>query len=245
VRIEWLAASALGIACPLAAPPDDEVSLLEAARGKIVVFDLDHTLLDNRPRTIASLRLWAAGTEAELAVSKLEPQDVHYLVRDTLAEVDIVDSGVVDAANAYWAGRFFSNEFTALDVPVPCAASYVTELASAGATIVYLTGRAEAQLGGGTRQSLEAHDFPTGGANLLLMKDDPDRDDLDFKQETFARIEKMGDVAAAFENDPPNLSAMAARWPTARAIFLETDHDPGHAPALPSSVRRIRDYCGL
>ena len=225
----------------------------ERAAGKtpVVVFDLDHTLYDGRPRTLVILAEFAAtlspahARHAE-AIRTISLRGVAYLLKDTLAAAGVHDPQVVAAAEAYWKPRFFSDAYVDLDVPLPGAAAYVQDLWRRGALVVYLSGRnAEAMLTG-TTTSLQKWGFPVGvrGAQLILKPTFAEPDET-FKEASLDHITALGSVVASFENEPGNLAAMAARWPAAAHVFLDTDFNPGgavHTP--PASARWVGDYSG-
>lgn len=220
-----------------------------AGRTPVVVFDLDHTLYDGRPRTLVILAEFAATLPASQrkqadAIRRISLQGVSYLLKDTLAAAGIKDAALVAAAEAYWKPRFFSDAYVDLDVPIAGAAAYVRDLWSRGALVVYLSGRnAEAMLTG-TTASLQKWGFPVGvrGAQLVLKPTFAEPDET-FKQASLDHITALGSVVASFENEPGNLAAMATRWPDAAAVFLDTDFNPSgavHTP--PASARWVGDY---
>ncbi|HEY0137004.1 MAG TPA: HAD family hydrolase [Nannocystis sp.] len=225
----------------------------ERATGKtpVVVFDLDHTLYDGRPRTLVILAEFAATlppaqARHAAAIQSIPLRGVAYLLKDTLAAAGVNDPQVVAAAEAYWKPRFFSDAYVDLDVPLPGAAAYVQDLWRRGALVVYLSGRnAEAMLTG-TTASLQKWGFPVGvrGAQLILKPTFAEPDET-FKQASLDHITSLGSVVASFENEPGNLAAMATRWPAAAHVFLDTDFNPGgavHTP--PASARWVGDYSG-
>ena len=223
-----------------------------AGRTPVVVFDLDHTLYDGRPRTLVILAEFAATlppTQARhaAAIRGIPLRGVAYLLKDTLAAVGVTDPEVVRAAETYWKPRFFSDAYVDLDVPLPGAAAYVQDLWRRGALVIYLSGRnAEAMLTG-TTASLQKWGFPVGvrGAQLILKPTFAEPDET-FKQASLDHITSLGSIVASFENEPGNLAAMATRWPAATAVFLDTDFNPGgavHTP--PASARWVADYAGV
>jgi len=222
-----------------------------AGRTPVVVFDLDHTLYDGRPRTLVILAEFAATlppaqARHAAAIRNISLRGVAYLLKDTLAAVGVTDPQVVSAAEAYWKPRFFNDAYVDLDVPLPGAAAYVQDLWRRGALVIYLSGRnAEAMLTG-TTASLQKWGFPLGvrGAQLILKPTFAESDET-FKQASLDHITSLGSIVASFENEPGNLAAMATRWPAATAVFLDTDFNPGgavHTP--PASARWVADYAG-
>ncbi len=220
-----------------------------AGKTPVVVFDLDHTLFDGRPRTLVILAEFAATLPAAQrkqadAIRKISLQGVAYLLKDTLRAVGVVDPQLVAAAEAYWKPRFFSDRYVDLDVPIAGAAEYVRDLWKRGALVVYLSGRNAEGMLDGTTTSLQRWGFPLGvrGAQLILKPrfDEPDET---FKQASLDHISALGQVVGSFENEPGNLAAMALRWPDAAVIFLDTDFNPGGAVKTPpASARWVGDY---
>lgn len=220
-------------------------------RTPIVVFDLDHTLYDNRPRTLLILAefaatLPAAQQDAAAKIRGLALKDVRYRLADTLAAAGIADASLVAAAEAYWAPRFFSDAYAALDVPLPGAADFVRDLWRRGALVVYLTGRDAPRMFSGTSESLKKWGFPIGvrGSQLVLKPTQEEKDEA-FKQASLDQVSALGAVVASFENEPGNLAAMAQRWPEALAVFLDTDFNPkGAVTEPPAGARWVGDYSG-
>lgn len=218
-------------------------------RTPVVVFDLDHTLYDGRPRTLVILAEFAATLPAAQrkqadAIRRIPLQGVAYLLADTLRAAGVDDPKLIAAAEAYWKPRFFSDAYVDLDVPIAGAAAYVRDLWQRGALVVYLSGRnAEAMLTG-TTASLQKWGFPVGvrGAQLVLKPTFAEPDDT-FKQASLDHITALGSVVASFENEPGNLAAMASRWPDAAHVFLDTDFNPtGATRTPPTTARWVGDY---
>lgn len=220
-----------------------------AGKTPVVVFDLDHTLFDGRPRTLVILAEWAASIAAEqpavaAAVGRINLHGIAYLLRDTLAGVGVTDPALVAAAEAYWKPRFFSDSYAQLDVPIAGAPAYVRDLWQRGAVVVYLSGRNADGMLTGTTASLQKWGFPVGvRATAVVLKPSFAEPDETFKKASLDQISALGQVVASFENEPGNLGMMAARWPDALAIFLDTDFNPGGAiKTPPPAARWIGDY---
>ena len=224
------------------------VSQEKDGKGAVVVFDLDHTLFDNRTRTLQLLLQFASTLppeklDAATKIRALSLPQVHYRLADTLAEVKLKDPAVLEAAKRYWAERFFADEAVALDVPYTGAVEYVRELHKRGAFVVYLTGRATEQMLVGSTESLRRWGFPIGvPGTQLIHKPVVDMEDVTFKEQAFVQIDRLGTVVAAFENEPVNLLAMAKHWSDAIPVFLQTDFNPRNPSELPKNARKLRDF---
>jgi hypothetical protein len=215
-------------------------------RPPVIVFDLDGTLLDNRPRTLAILRTFAErchDREPRLSarLRRARPTDLAYLLSDSLDRLGGCNAELAAEINTFWTERFFTDDHLVHDVPVPGAVEFVRSCHDAGAVLVYLTGRDLPRMGVGTFQSLRDQGFPVGVPGTeLVLKPDPDMPDDEFKRITAPQLARVGRVVAAFDNEPANCNVMLAHHPDAHVVFVDTQHTPG-APALHDEVRVVRD----
>jgi hypothetical protein len=213
-----------------------------------VVFDLDGTLLDNRPRTCAILRDFASrcrDRDPELAARLVDasPFDLEYLLSDSLERLGAHRTELVAEMQAFWRERFFADAHLVHDVPLPGSVDYTRACYDAGAILVYLTGRDLPLMGTGTFQSLRDLGFPIGvPATELVLKPDANMPDEAFKRLTAPELARVGRVVAAFDNEPANCNVMLAHYPDAHIVFVDTQHMPG-APILDAGVRVVRDFC--
>ncbi|MDF2693498.1 MAG: hypothetical protein K0S65_1881 [Labilithrix sp.] len=212
----------------------------------VVVFDLDGTLMDNRPRTEVILRELAAELRAEahfaaevLAAAKAE--GLAYLLTETLQRLGIEHPEVIARAEAYWRTRFFSDDYLKHDIAVDGSVELARACYEAGATIVYFTGRDLPLMSLGSFQSLRDLGFPIGVVGTeLVCKPDAKIPDEAFKREEGPRIGRIGKVIAAFDNEPGNCNAFLEMCPDADVVFVDTQHLPG-APALAPRVHIVPD----
>ncbi len=213
----------------------------------VVVFDLDGTLVDNRPRTCAILgeiaTLWQT-TEPELAarLKTATPDRVPYHFRDTLALYGVTREDLVTSAFEYWKAHFFADPHIQHDVEVAGAARFARECYSAGASIVYLTGRDLPQMGLGTFGSLRSLAFPIGVCGTeLVLKPEPKMLDFEFKRFEAPKLARVGKVVASFDNEPENCNVFLEEFPDADSVLVDTQHAAG-APMLASGVKVIADF---
>jgi len=237
---------------PRALPSDQESILgavLSRARetaGAVVLFDLDSTILDNRPRQARILHDY--GEQAGVpALRDARPE--HWEGWDL--EVALANAGLSPAEVAahagpalrFWRERFFTSAYCRLDVPVPGAAGFVAALAEAGARIAYVTGRPE-RMREGTMEAFATHGFPLpdGRRADLLMNPDADLLDDAWKEIACRRVDGFGEVVAAFDNEPVHVNLYARAWPRALVVHLDTDHSGRAVEVLPTvpSVRDLR-----
>jgi beta-phosphoglucomutase-like phosphatase (HAD superfamily) len=213
----------------------------------VVVFDLDGTIMDNRPRTVAILRDFAAmcrDRDPELAESlqKARTVDLSYLLTDSLEALGAHRTSLVAEMQAFWRDRFFADRHLVHDVAVPGSVEFVRACYDAGALLVYLTGRDLPLMGTGTFQSLRDLGFPIGIAGTeLVLKPDAAMPDEAFKRLAAPTLARVGHVIAAFDNEPANCNVMLAHYPDAHVVFVDTQHMPG-APSLDGGVHVVRDF---
>jgi hypothetical protein len=213
----------------------------------LVVFDLDGTLMDNRPRTVAILREFATmcrDRDPDLAgnLDRARTVDLSYLLADSLEALGAHRTALVAEMQAFWRDRFFADPHLIHDVAVPGAVEYARACYDAGAVLVYLTGRDLPLMGTGTFQSLRDLGFPIGVAGTeLILKPDAAMPDEAFKRMAAPDLARIGHVVAAFDNEPANCNVMRAHYPDAHVVFVDTQHMPG-APLLDAAVQLVRDF---
>jgi hypothetical protein len=220
----------------------------EKARGTpVVVFDLDGTLMDNRPRTLAILREFAAHhgeRDPQLAhrLQNAHVGDLSYLLTDSLERLGVQQTDLVAEIEVFWRDRFFADPHLAHDVALAGAREFAHACYGAGAVLVYLTGRDLPLMGTGTFQSLRDLGFPIGVAGTeLILKPDAAMPDEAFKRLTAPELARVGHVVAAFDNEPANCNVFLAHYPDAHVVFVDTQHMPG-APSLDAGVHVVRDF---
>ncbi|MBX3234126.1 MAG: HAD family hydrolase [Labilithrix sp.] len=226
--------------------------VVERSRAKkgapvpLVVFDLDGTLMDNRPRTALILQELAAELRAEahssadlLAATKVE--DIAYLLRESLKIIGVEHAELVERAESFWRDRFFSDAYLKHDVAIAGAVTLAQACYAAGATLVYFTGRDLPLMSLGSFQSLRDLGFPIGVIGTeLVCKPDAKIPDEHFKREEAPKLARIGEVVATFDNEPGNCNAFLELFPDAENVFVDTQHLPG-APALAAKVHVVPD----
>ncbi len=211
-----------------------DIERLRAERP-VVIFDLDGTLYDNRPRTLRILHAFAASLEHEHArdaavIRSLSIDDLSYLIDDTLLPRG-VDPSVVARAKKAWNARFFTDAACADDIPVRGAVPFARACYDKGATVVYLTGRDIPGMLVGTVRTLRDDGFPVGMPRCeLVLKPTFEENDTEFKRRVLDAMDELGRVVATFENEPGNCNLFAHRWPESLAVLVTTQHAPGAAP---------------
>ena len=217
-------------------------------RSTLAIFDLDGTLFDNRTRTMFILREISEKFDRRLpqlsaAFSGFRGLSVvDYSLDVTLRRLRVRSAAEISFIKQEWAKRFFSDEYQKYDMPLPGAKAYVEQVHAAGATVIYLTGRDVGRMLVGTTEVLRLYGFPVGVAGTMtIVKKEFEQDDELFKKEVSEYIDRLGEVAAVFENEPANSNILRARFPGAASFFVETQHRPG-APRLHAGITRIKDF---
>ncbi len=242
VRQEWISSSEFH---PL---KNEEVlaQVVQWARetkSPVLLLDLDSTLYEVGPRTFEILKEWMATpssrefSKVREALEKMKHSHVGYSLKDTFSNLglSLTDPGVVAAlknAKEFWGKRFFTDDYLAHDHAYEGAAEFVRNAYDAGAELVYLTGRDEPGMGRGTRDRLRQDGFPFDRERThLLLKRAPHLDDLDHKRSAADYVKRTGALVASFENEPPNLVALAQIFPAAMHVFMDTIYSD--TPAMP------------
>jgi hypothetical protein len=235
------------------ARPEAQASILEAVLARaaaaaprgLVVFDLDSTLLDNRPRQARILAEYGAqaglGALAAIRAEQVVGWDLAEAMRVAgVAPLDVARHLL--PARRHWSRRFFTSEYCREDLPVAGAAAFVQSLVAAGAMVAYVTGR-PGRMEAGTLDTFRAHGFPPpdGQRVLLLMKPEAPLGDDEWKSLAAARVARLGPVVAAFDNEPAHVNGYAMAWPEATCVHLDTDHSPRPIEVLPQ-VPSIADF---
>jgi len=217
-----------------------------AGQTPVAVFDLDSTLFSTQPRNWAILQEFAQGSRVppllKEKLATLRSSDMRWNAMDDLRRNGFADESTLQQLRDFWFLRFFRDEYLAHDVPLPGATEFVREMHAAGATVYYLTGRDEPNMGKGTRRSLVSHGFPFEEPRVhLRLKPMFEEHDLGFKQRVIAELGRAGQVVVCAENEPANANMFFAAFPDAHHLLLETVCSP-HAPPLAPGIHRVKDF---
>lgn len=223
---------------------DRVLARVKAAPAGLVVFDLDSTILDNRPRQARILRELGAARGIEALTRARAEHWQDWSIQRAMRNAGLADDEVArlaDEAKQFWRERFFTSEYCRDDAAIAGAVAYVGSLVAAGARIVYCTGRHE-PMRAGTVDSFERLGFPQprDGAELL-MKPVFELSDDDWKVEAYARLRALGRVVAVFDNEPTHVNGYREAFADAIVVHLATD-DSGRPVALSDGIVSIRNF---
>lgn len=216
--------------------------------SSLVIFDLDGTLFDNRPRTVFILREIAAKHEEDLpelteAIESYRDMSVvEYSLEHTLSNLKVRDAKEREFIKREWEKRFFSDEYQKYDIPLAGARTYVSHVHRAGATVIYLTGRDADRMLVGMTESLRLFGFPVGivGTMTIVKKAFEERDEV-FKSEVVSYLRRLGKVEGIFENEPLNSNLLRKAFPEAESFMVLTQHR-ADAPPLNDGIAVIKDF---
>lgn len=196
----------------------------------LLVFDLDSTVFDNRPRQARIVREFGAAKK----LSQLtQCQPWHFTSGwDLRGAVTALGFSKAEAdelygeLKAFWQERFFTSEYCRDDIEIVGAPRFLHALDFVKARVIYVTGRHEA-MREGTEACIERCRMPMpskGGHVQLWMKPELKDDDDAYKRTTHEHLKAMGTVLAAFDNEPTHINDYAVKFTDAVPVHLATDH---------------------
>lgn len=219
-----------------------------------VVFDLDSTVFDVKPRTLRILKEFALSKEARQISQRLsewclglEAHGLLYTLEES-ARANGIPPGeprekeFLHAAFRYWRQRFFTHQYVLMDQPSPGAVDYTNAVVDAGGIAVFLTGRDWPGMGRGTRTMLEHWGFPCDPrVSELLMKPSFGTDDADFKDGALRELRTDGSAVALFDNEPANFHVFEKNFPEAWLVFYHSNCSTKEAKPV-NRVYKIENF---
>jgi len=219
--------------------------IIEQCGGKRLLFDLDSTLLDNRPRNAVIMREFAQEYSQSLLSNACADDFPTWSAEDTMASLGLSENQILQVKQPYfdyWLERFFTSEYCKHDIEVAGASCFVNDVVQADGIVTYLTGRNET-MRPGTHQSLLSHGFPEPGVGSVELRMKPKAEDSDdvFKQKTLEALAQKESIIAAFDNEPMHINSYRRVFPDACCVHLHTDHSMREVRLL-EGVLSIRDF---
>jgi hypothetical protein len=236
---------------PLHANPPavlDEVLARCTALGPkaVLIFDLDSTLFDNRPRQVRILKEFGESQGVQsLVENKLEHWESGWDMEGAMVNTGLTHvqaDALMKLAKPFWRDRFFTSEYAECDVAIAGAADFLCAAMKTGTQVAYVTGRHE-EMREGSVKAMQKCGFPSpdGASVRLIMKPALEEGDDDFKARAVAEIRALGTVVAAFDNEPTHVNGYRESFPEAMAVHLATDHS-GRPVRLLEGVVSIPDF---
>jgi len=217
-------------------------------QGAVFIFDLDSTLFDNKPRQARILREFGqargiASLSACRAGHFSSGWDLRAAMRNCGLTADEAER-IHPEAKRFWLERFFTSDYCIEDIAVAGAPQFLKAVADTGATICYVSGRPE-QMKSGTLDAMRKCGFPMPGKGVhLILKASPSIHDDDFKREAHRQIAGLGEVVAAFDNEPTHVNDYRRSFPEATVVHLATDHS-GRPVALLEGILSVPDFSSI
>ncbi|MCK6590120.1 MAG: haloacid dehalogenase-like hydrolase [Polyangiaceae bacterium] len=205
----------------------------------VVVFDLDGTLMDNRPRVVAILHELADEwrfhhPEAAEACARATPEQIGYGFIENLRRLGVTKDELHDVGLAFWKARFFADPHMKHDVEVAGARDFVHACYKAGGIIIYFTGRDLPNMALGSFASLRDLGFPIGVVGTeLVTKPAFEIPDTEFKRGVAPEFRRLGEVIAVFDNEPANCNLFLDAYPDCTSVLLDTQCAPDPPPPDP------------
>jgi hypothetical protein len=218
---------------------------LRSLPGAVAVFDLDSTVLDNKPRQARILREFGqARGVPELAATRPEHW-VDWSIARAMRNAGLPPARVdelVEDAKQFWRERFFTSEYCRDDAAIPGARAYLEAVLGEGGVIAFCTGRHEEMRAGSVDSFARlGYPMPDSARVHLLMKPVFELSDDAWKLEANARLAALGPVVAAFDNEPTHANGYRRAFPEAFVVHLATD-DSGRPVALDDGILSVRDF---
>lgn len=211
----------------------------------LVLFDLDSTLLDNKPRQARILREFGAVRAIRELTACTSEMFVDWSLRKPMQACGLSEEQTLALeaeARRYWREHFFTSAYCADDIANPGAREYVARILAAGAQVVYCTGR-HVPMREGTLQCFAREGFPLPDDRRvhLLMKPTLEQHDDDWKVVARQHIKGFGELLAAFDNEPTHINSYHQHFPEALCVHLLTDDSSRGIPVLPGVIS-VRDF---
>lgn len=237
---------------PEATVPSPLATVLARAKAAgnraVVVFDLDSTLFDNKPRQARILREFGqAANVAPLTACQPSHFDSGWDLRAAMQGCGLsVEEAehLYPEAKRFWLTRFFTSDYCIEDVAIAGAPQFVKAVARAGATICYVSGRPE-QMRQGTLDAMRKCGFlPPGERVHLVLKPFAAMHDDEFKRQAHKKIAELGEVVAVFDNEPTHVNDYRRQFPDATIVHLATDHS-GRPVALLEGILSVPHFSSI
>ena len=208
----------------------------------LLIFDLDSTLFDNRPRQVKILREFGEHKQ----VPALVANQIHHWQSGWDMHGAMVSAGLppeqaaelLPEAKDFWRERFFTSSYSEHDVEIRGAADFLRDLLPTHVQILYLTGRHEGMRAGSVK-AMELCGMPVPDESKgirLMMKPTLEENDDGFKDRAVAAVLRLGQVIAAFDNEPTHANGYRRSFPEAKVVHLATDHSGRPVPLLDGIV---------
>lgn len=204
----------------------------QSKKNILCVFDLDSTLFCAAGRTQRILRKIPSDPQMhtvclgqEKLFNNIQVSSKDFGLDHILKKAHIkLNFECYKKVFSFWAFQFFSNNFLKYDVLYKGVQSYLSQLASSGAEIMYLTGRNRPFMGDGTYQQLQHHSLPLKTRDHLMMKENVYTEDAFFKKKCLQQLCQKYQRIWFFENEPSVINFVHYFLPQIHIVFMNSTH---------------------
>ena len=225
-------------------------ALLIAEREKeksLFAFDLDSTLFCMKYRTQAILEdcrknenFYSQFPKQIPLVQKIKVTERDWSVTEIMSRYGFSSkSDCVLAMEKFWRERFFKNDYLHFDQPYKGCVHFINYISKFTPNIFYLTARNKASMFKGTCQSLKRWNFPFENEKKLIMKEDTETTDADYKTKELKKLSEKYKTLIFFDNEPVILNQVERSLPDIYLFWLDSTHSRRAKPpqtALPLSM---------
>lgn len=220
-------------------------TIIDNCKGHRLCFDLDSTLINNRPRNAVIMREFSQSVNEQRLMAAVAEHFPTWSASNSMALLGLSASEIEQLINpylAFWESRFFSSEYCVHDTAIAGASRFVRAVQASGAVVHYVTGRDEG-MREGTVASLEKLNFPSPADSGIHLTMNPTREGSDdaFKRQALQTLALDSELLAAFDNEPAHINAYRQQFPKARCVHLHTDHSMREVELLEGIVS-IMDF---
>lgn len=219
----------------------------EKKEKALFVFDLDSTLFCMKYRTQAIIQDCLKDKEFCMqfpkqikTVQKVKVTERDWSVTEIMSRYGLSSKEpCVLAMEKFWSKRFFQNDYLHFDKPYKGSVAFVQHISKLDSKIFYLTARNKANMLEGTLQSLKNWGFPLEEERRLIMKEDANSTDAEYKTKQLQKLSEKHKTIVFFENEPVILNQVTKTIPSIHLFWLNSTHSRRENPpneALPLSM---------
>lgn len=235
---------------------DRVTEVKQQGKTPYVLFDIDDTLLDSRPRTLKIFADFMSQDDVRRSwpddinlLGALQIQQIGFNTKSNVRAAGVKNEEFVEKVFQFWQPRFFSGDYLLEDTVTTGALEFVNEILARGGAVIYFTGRDE-RMRQGTLEAFKRREFPLpNGENVLLfMKPTKEQPDAEYKNSKLSELAALDKVVGGLENEPQNMNLFRKYIPDGNMIFIDTIRSGKTDPAtgqeiLPASdIPWIKDF---
>lgn len=205
------------------------ISLSQAQKEILFVFDIDSTLYNVSPRNVEIIKDFAKRSELpkdlQTSLLKVTALPTDWGIKTPLLRLALpnITEQLIRDIKKHWNQFFFGGDFLHHDQEYPGAIEFVNQL-SKNAPTFYLTGRDIYRMGDATLKQLKNSGFPTDPEhNRLILKPDMRLLDHEYKISELKALAAQYKKIYFFENEPVILNEVIKQFPKDSVIPICID----------------------